>query len=760
MSRKSKRILLSIGGALLSSAVIAAAVPKNVVVFFLPVSDLTHTDSLHESKTTPTRSGTLTSAVTNTLPSDSALKPKPHGMDAAVGVSLYDKPAKWTNDQAANAVLSPAKVMILPPETLKTKRKSKLFSKPAGEVNPVQVRIYPLKNPVKAVKAEAKARPIAVKTSRPVLPPAVKNSLPENRQKWYDWVVSQLGKCDADINAVLDVAALIMKEELKESPGSCTIRTAVADYLRKCHPWPTVYYSPFNNDVPKNKAVQKSVDFLEAAADDDYLKACPVLDLSHVNFEKIEFIRGFMAGHNFSGSYFKEAYFLSSDFSETVFQDAVLENVLFKDVELTKSFFKNAKMRFSHLHETYATMVNFDNADLSNTQFRDVPVSFSSFKNANIENTAWQDVLAYRVDMDGVSARQAVFDNIVLDESTARKSDFAQLNCRNCYMDKVVFPWANFSNAVFKDVNLMSADVSHARFNQAVFKGNIFFSKAVTAYADFSGADIKAVSDMPLDNARHVVVDRETLPPDTFPDFDSADYDERLYRRKAENPFVCSRDKCEDVKLGKSSGHNLAMRAMTILAYPPKNTNDALWAICTLGCLANDDKKLENAAIDILAGYVKEKRAWSAQDNLFKPIEPMTADVDFALKTLTNPDFKRDLGHQIDLSHTDLRLADFENADLRNVNFAGSYLGGVNMKNAKTDAEYDNFDQAVIDEFTRLPDNMASFQPYALPESEYPDWWKPESVRVLVHGSHPWNQIVEKVPFSDEYIAKYKRNGK
>lgn len=346
MSRKSKRILLSIGGALLSSAVIAAAVPKNVVVFFLPVSDLAHTDSLHESKTTPTRSGTLTSAVTNTLPSDSALKPKPHGMDAAVGVSLYDKPAKWTNDQAANAVLSPAKVMILPPETLKTKRKSKLFSKPAGEVNPVQVRIYPLKNPVKAVKAEAKARPIAVKTSRSVLPPAVKNSLPENRAKWYDWVVSQLGKCDADINAVLDVAALIMKEELKESPGSCTIRTAVADYLRKCHPWPTVYYSPFNNDVPKNKAVQKSVDFLEAAADDDYLKACPVLDLSHVNFEKIEFIRGFMAGHNFSGSYFKEAYFLSSDFSETVFQDAVLENVLFKDVELTKSFSKMRKCAF------------------------------------------------------------------------------------------------------------------------------------------------------------------------------------------------------------------------------------------------------------------------------------------------------------------------------------------------------------------------------------------------------------------------------
>ena len=109
------------------------------------------------------------------------------------------------------------------------------------------------------------------------------------------------------------------------------------------------------------------------------------------------------------------------------------------------------------------------------------------------------------------------------------------------------------------------------------------------------------------------------------------------------------------------------------------------------------------------------------------------------------------------MSQTDLRLADLENADLRNVNFAGSYLGGVNMKNAETDAEYDNFDQAVIDEFTRLPAGMASFQPYRLPESEYPDWWKPATVRALVHGSQPWNQIIENTPFLDEYIAEFKR---
>lgn len=758
MSKKSKRFLLSIGGVLLTSAVIAAAVPKNVVVFFLPVSDLAHTDSIHESKTTPTRLGALKSTVTNTLPSDSAVKPNPRGIDAKVGVSLYDKPAEWTNNQAADAVLSPAKVMILPPENLKTKRKSSVFSKPV-EVNPVQVRIYPLKNPVKAIKAEAKSRPLPVKAAVVRVPPAVKSGRPEDKKEWYGWVLAELKKCDGDITAALETAQWLMQNDLKKTFDSCTLREEAASYLRQCHPWPTVYYTPFNNDVPPNAAVQKSVAFLESVSDDNYLKNCPVLDLSHVNFEKIEFIRGTMAGHNFSASYFKEAYFLSSDFSETVFQDAVLENVLFKDVDLEKAVFRNAKMPFSHLHETRAAMTDFSGAELANTQFRDVVLSFSSFKNADIANTAWQDVLAYRMSMDGVRARQAVFDNVVFDGFTAERSDFDEIICKNCYMNNAKLSLTNFSHAVFDGVFFSWSNLWQSKFNGAVFKNTAVFANADVSFADFGGADIAAVSDLPLSDVRYTYIDKKTQPPANFPDFDSADYDERLYRQKtAGENFVCSRDKCTDVVLGKSSGQNMAARAMTILAYPPENMNDSLWAICTLGCLAQHDKHLENAAVDILAAYVKSKRSWSAQTDLFKPIEPMTADIDLALKTLTNPAFKRDFGHQIDLSETDLRLADLKNADLRNVNFAGSYLGGVNMKNAKTDAEYDNFDQAVIDEFTRLPAGMAEFQPFSLPESEYPDWWKPASVRVLVHGSHPWNQITEKVPFVDEYIAKVREN--
>lgn len=382
-------------------------------------------------------------------------------------------------------------------------------------------------------------------------------------------------------------------------------------------------------------------------------------------------------------------------------------------------------------------------------------------KDANIANTAWQDVMAYRLNMDNVQARQAVFDNVVLDGAVANKADFTQVTCVNCYMKSVSFEQSIFYKAVFDNAYLDYAVLTRADFRKAVFKGNLIFGNAVFYKADFGGADISAVSDVPLNEIRRVVIDKKTLPPKNFPDFDSAAYDERLYRQKWKNkPFQCSRSACEDVLLGKSGGQNMAVRAMTLLANPPAEMNDRLWAICTLGCLAARDEKLENAAADILAEYVRQQRHWSAQTDLFKPIEPMTDDVALALKALTDKRIRRDLGHPIDLSQTDLRLADLENADLRNVNFAGSYLGGVNMKNAETDAEYDNFDQAVIDEFTRLPAGMASFQPYRLPESEYPDWWKPATVRVLVHGSLPWNQIVETTPLLDEYIAEFKRSAR
>lgn len=760
MSRKFKKLGVSIGGVLLSSAVIAAAVPKNVVVFFLPVSDLAHTDSLHESKTTPTRSGTLTSAVTNTLPSDSALKPNPHGMDATVGVSLYDKPAKWTNNQAVDAVLSPAKVMILPPETLKTKRKSKLFSKPAAEANPVQVRIYPLKNSVKAVKAEAKIRPLPFAPYARLTPPVVaENKRPQDKSEWTEWAFGELKECKDDMTDVLSTLHWLMStDNLSNGRTVCSAKQAVSDYLRKCHPWPAPYYTPTNNDVRRNINMQKSVEIAEAVYGKE---KCDALDLSHVNFEKAEFAQGTMAGNNFSNSFFKGAYFLNSDFSEALFYGAELDDVLFKGVNLSKSFFKGAKMRFSHLHSVDASLANFDGADLSNTQFRDAVLTFSSVKDANIANTAWQDVMAYRLNMDNVQARQAVFDNVVLDGAVANKADFTQVTCVNCYMKSVSFEQSIFYKAVFDNAYLDYAVLTRADFRKAVFKGNLIFGNAVFYKADFGGADISAVSDVPLNEIRRVVIDKKTLPPKNFPDFDSAAYDERLYRQKWKNkPFQCSRSACEDVLLGKSGGQNMAVRAMTLLANPPAEMNDRLWAICTLGCLAARDEKLENAAADILAEYVRQQRHWSAQTDLFKPIEPMTDDVALALKALTDKRIRRDLGHPIDLSQTDLRLADLENADLRNVNFAGSYLGGVNMKNAETDAEYDNFDQAVIDEFTRLPAGMASFQPYRLPESEYPDWWKPATVRVLVHGSLPWNQIVETTPLLDEYIAEFKRSAR
>ena len=80
-----------------------------------------------------------------------------------------------------------------------------------------------------------------------------------------------------------------------------------------------------------------------------------------------------------------------------------------------------------------------------------------------------------------------------------------------------------------------------------------------------------------------------------------------------------------------------------------------------------------------------------------------------ALYLLTDPDLKRDFGHDVDLTGTDLRTADLSNGDLRNVNLAGSNLGGANLLRSEMDNTYTHFDQAVIDEYTRLPENMKAF---------------------------------------------------
>ena len=85
-----------------------------------------------------------------------------------------------------------------------------------------------------------------------------------------------------------------------------------------------------------------------------------------------------------------------------------------------------------------------------------------------------------------------------------------------------------------------------------------------------------------------------------------------------------------------------------------------------------------------------------------------------ALYILTDPQLQRDLGHDVDLTGTDLRTADLSGADLRTVNLSGSHLGGTNLRRAKTTQTFTRFDKVVIDELTLFSPAMDVFTPFRL----------------------------------------------
>ena len=128
-----------------------------------------------------------------------------------------------------------------------------------------------------------------------------------------------------------------------------------------------------------------------------------------------------------------------------------------------------------------------------------------------------------------------------------------------------------------------------------------------------------------------------------------------------------------------------------------------------------------------------------------------------ALFILTDPQIERDLGRDVDLTGTDLRTADLSYGDLRDINFAGSHLGGANLSGSLIDLPVRRFDQVVIDEFTRMPSGMrGAFKQFELPDSIVPPWWKPETVRIYRDGTHLWTVTTEDVPFSDDMIIRKK----
>ena len=754
MQKKYKVIIGFLSFLLFSSAVIAAVEPKNVVIFFLPIRDSAKINSLQEAVPTPLPDG-VSAGLRKGDFFEKDENQKRYGINTPVGISLYDK-GHVPLEAAVENVLAPARVLILPDETIKTEKKHSAVRGLPESVTPDKIRVFPMNNPAEEIKKTAREKPVVIRY-QPLKPPQdTREKRPYHESEWTAWILRQLQQCNMDAQTVLPTLYwLTANRKLTDEKTDCDMKNAVAQYLRKCHPWPVTYYTPVNNDVPVRPAVQMAVVFLENTFDS---KNCPALDLSGVNFEKTDFLEGNLKNTDFSNSYFKEATFSGIDLRDAVFNKAEMDNVLFQNVDLSGALFEKTHMKYAHFHHVNAVTTNFNSADLQNTQFRDVNLSQSSFFNAILQNTAWVDVRAYRLKASKADFTKAGFDNVLLNQIQAEQADFERISCKECIFNHADLKEAYFYQSSFDGVSFDDSNLREAFFEEAVFLGDVSLKRADLYKADFKNVDLRPFKELPIQKLTEMQLDRATILPEHLSDFDSAVFDVELETADNDvsqdiNRYTCSKRTCEERLLGRATNQNLALRAMTILSDPKEDLNRQVWALCTIGCIAKNDKKLENSQLDILAAFIKKKRPWDSEKDLFKPYTPIEPEVQMALYVLTDPELHRDQGHDIDLTGTDLRTADLSNGDLRTINLSGSHLGGTNLRRSKTDQTYMRFDQAIIDEFTLFPVGMDLFKPFRLKDSITPPWWKPETVRVFRDGSHLWTVTTEDIPFSDEFIV-------
>ena len=199
MSVKFKKILLFFFFFLFSSVVIAAVEPKNVVLFFLPIRASAEINSLQEAVPTPLPVG-VSAGIRAEEVSQKDKNQEKHGINTSVGVSLYDK-GGVPLEQAAKNILAPARVLILPTETVKKRSNKKTVALPES-VTPDQVRVFAMQKPSADIKNAAKERPVVVRYQKLKPPEDTRETRPSDELEWTAWILRQLQNCDMDAQTV------------------------------------------------------------------------------------------------------------------------------------------------------------------------------------------------------------------------------------------------------------------------------------------------------------------------------------------------------------------------------------------------------------------------------------------------------------------------------------------------------------------------------------------------------------------------------
>lgn len=695
--------------------------PNKVLMFFLPSTALTGITT-----TQPTGKYTTPAVLPYEGTRDyTEYVQEDHGMQTPAGLVLSDKQKKGPDVENLD-LTTPAKVLITAPFAKKTAARSsqKKLSEVKLTTEPFDVSILPLeytKEMLKRTKNDEKT----VSQDKTVKKKTVRKKKKKSKkvvEKTASWALKELENCAGDVETALSVLAKNLDfETLPDSLTSCTVFDGVAKYLKKCHPYPVVYYTPTNAAVERSITLQKSVDLLTAHYS---RKTCSYLDLSRVNFEKAEFYKSSLDGIDFSESYFNFATFMDSAFTDTIFKKAFIDNALIQNSDFTGAYFKEAVLTNSHVQKSDMKMTNFDSANLVNTQFRDVNLEASSFDNAAMANTLLKNVSALRLSAKGADFTRAVFSKTVFTGADAVKADFSNIVCNECVFDYARLSGAWFYQDLMVGASFKKADLQEANFTKTRFEKTLDTTDANLYRADVSDVNMNLFSKKTPEELRLMTVNRTTVFPQDKPFFEEAFYDTAIFEARRARPdfkrWECSRQTCSDRLSGRASNRNLAVRAMTVLSDKRSDDDAKAWAICTVSCIAQADKSLAPSQIETLTNYVRREKPWShdmlqerPENQTWGVLEAEVApDIQQILYILMNLSQAKDFGYDIDLSGTDLRGTDLSGGDFEHFNFQGANLSMANMQDSLPAASPFLFDNAVFDEYTVFPQGANVLYPY------------------------------------------------
>ncbi len=173
--------------------------------------------------------------------------------------------------------------------------------------------------------------------------------------------------------------------------------------------------------------------------------------------------------------------------------------------------------------------------------------------------------------------------------------------------------------------------------------------------------------------------------------------------------WSCTQNMCA-TRLSESGNDIKALidASKVVLKDKTQTITPRLYAICSMKCASQADKKFEPEVIEFLATYLRRRAPWiiPAKGEIEPQIKSVRPDVQASLFVVGARDRMKNLGFDINLIGTDLRGADLSFANLYNTNLSFSNLAAANIEGAYGLLDWNKVYLATIDETTKIPPSI------------------------------------------------------